>query len=395
MDYRLPTLEELAERDESFRVEYERVRRGQKMFKELSSVVDHRFNVALARALLTGEPFRLLYFDVPEGHLCPPVPNRFNYVKWLLDLINPVDSSTLLKGIDIGTGASAIYPLLFVSGAGHACTKMLGTDVDRSSVEHANALISANDLTSRISVVLTDAVGNPLQHALAHFEDEDISFVMMNPPFYSSKPGLRDDGRARTSMTDSESVYPGGEVAFVTEIIMYSLRCPHRIRFFSAMISKRASLEELLKVLKQVGVGKSCTYTTEFKQGKVKRFGLAWSFEDCRLTFKLSPPLSVSMTGVRIDEFIRRQGIQAKFDRIVTEETVTIRFDCESLKDRKIEIHNVIMMLPMEINRTSRRWRRKATKVEAVHVGKKAKKAKTQVDAIQCDVTDDSRRDVD
>jgi 23S rRNA (adenine1618-N6)-methyltransferase len=52
---------------------------------------------------------------LPDDRLCPPVPNRHNYILWLKDLL---DTSTYEPqrrqkvGLDIGTGASCIYPLL-------------------------------------------------------------------------------------------------------------------------------------------------------------------------------------------------------------------------------------------------------------------------------------------
>ncbi|KAG5913814.1 hypothetical protein E4U53_004764, partial [Claviceps sorghi] len=52
---------------------------------------------------------------LPDDRLCPPVPNRHNYILWLKDLLDtssydgPGQKRT---GLDIGTGASCIYPLL-------------------------------------------------------------------------------------------------------------------------------------------------------------------------------------------------------------------------------------------------------------------------------------------
>lgn len=63
----------------------------------------------------------LIYRWIPDGQLCPTVPNRSNYIHWINDLL----SSDLLparrgyddrvRGFDIGTGANCIYPLLGAS----------------------------------------------------------------------------------------------------------------------------------------------------------------------------------------------------------------------------------------------------------------------------------------
>ncbi|PHH89873.1 hypothetical protein CDD83_5046 [Cordyceps sp. RAO-2017] len=56
-----------------------------------------------------------LTIQLPPDRLCPPVPNRHSYVLWLKSLL---DTSSYgppgqkLLGLDIGTGASCIYPLL-------------------------------------------------------------------------------------------------------------------------------------------------------------------------------------------------------------------------------------------------------------------------------------------
>lgn len=62
-----------------------------------------------------------LFRWIPDGQLCPTVPNRSNYIHWIEDLLasdiiekNKVDGDTV-RGFDIGTGANCIYPLLGAS----------------------------------------------------------------------------------------------------------------------------------------------------------------------------------------------------------------------------------------------------------------------------------------
>lgn len=58
---------------------------------------------------------------IPDGQLCPTVPNRSNYIHWIEDLLSsdlipPISSSVgRVRGFDIGTGANCIYPLLGAS----------------------------------------------------------------------------------------------------------------------------------------------------------------------------------------------------------------------------------------------------------------------------------------
>lgn len=58
---------------------------------------------------------------IPDGQLCPTVPNRSNYIHWVEDLLssdiipNTVSAGGKVRGFDIGTGANCIYPLLGAS----------------------------------------------------------------------------------------------------------------------------------------------------------------------------------------------------------------------------------------------------------------------------------------
>lgn len=58
---------------------------------------------------------------IPDGQLCPTVPNRSNYIHWIEDLLaSDIIPETradgdVVKGFDIGTGANCIYPLLGAS----------------------------------------------------------------------------------------------------------------------------------------------------------------------------------------------------------------------------------------------------------------------------------------
>ena len=54
-----------------------------------------------------------LVVELPPERLVPTLPLRLNYILWiedLLELVNP--KPTVIHGIDIGTGACSIYPIL-------------------------------------------------------------------------------------------------------------------------------------------------------------------------------------------------------------------------------------------------------------------------------------------
>ena len=72
--------------------------------KELTkALLDHDFN---------------LKWDIEEGQLVPTVPLRLNYLHWIEDLLSEyegmVPKGPGVQGLDIGVGASCIYPILGV-----------------------------------------------------------------------------------------------------------------------------------------------------------------------------------------------------------------------------------------------------------------------------------------
>ena len=70
----------------------------------------------LTKALLADD-FNLKW-DLNEGHLVPTIPLRLNYLHWIEDLMSEyeglVPKGQEVVGLDIGVGASCIYPLLGV-----------------------------------------------------------------------------------------------------------------------------------------------------------------------------------------------------------------------------------------------------------------------------------------
>ena len=70
----------------------------------------------LTKALL-AQDFDLEW-DIDEGHLVPTIPLRLNYLHWIEDLLSEYEGMVPrgheVQGLDIGVGASCIYPLLGV-----------------------------------------------------------------------------------------------------------------------------------------------------------------------------------------------------------------------------------------------------------------------------------------
>ncbi|KAI9715566.1 MAG: hypothetical protein M1812_005870 [Candelaria pacifica] len=142
----------------------------------------------LTKCLLQRD-FRLSV-ELPNDRLCPPVPNRFNYILWVQSLLDTTSESYSDKydpnrdviGLDIGTGASCIYPLL--GCAQRPRWRFGATDIDDKSLQYARENIARNDFKSRIRLLKTTPEGPLIP--LKALGLESIDFTICNPPFYTS-----------------------------------------------------------------------------------------------------------------------------------------------------------------------------------------------------------------
>ncbi|KFH45172.1 Methyltransferase-like protein-like protein [Hapsidospora chrysogenum ATCC 11550] len=236
-----------------------------------------------------------LKIELPGDRLCPPVANRHNYILWLkglLDTSSYEPPGRKLVGLDIGTGASCIYPLLgcaqrpwsFIATGNHQL--MIKSDIDEKNLEYARKNVKLNDLEARIKVVSRkpDAQLIPLDD----LGIESIDFCMTNPPFYESADEMRRSASKKsrppsTACTGSEveMVTAGGEVGFVERILAESLVLRGRVQWYTAMLGFLSSATKLLEELKAHGID-NCA-VTEFVQGsKTRRWAVAWSFGGAR-----------------------------------------------------------------------------------------------------------------
>ncbi|KAJ9295376.1 hypothetical protein DTO271G3_6199 [Paecilomyces variotii] len=192
-----------------------------------------------------------LKVDLPEDRLCPPVPNRYNYILWLQDLLDTTgdeyrdryDPDRDVIGLDIGTGCCSIYPLL--GCVSRPRWKFVATDVDEQNIESARRNVQQNKLESRIKVVRTRPEG-PLIDLDQTLEVERLDFTMCNPPFYESEQEMIASAEAKQ-------------------------RPPFSLSSVSVLV------EKLMEC------GNHNYAVTEFVQGnKTKRWAIAWSWADRR-----------------------------------------------------------------------------------------------------------------
>ncbi|KAI8885015.1 S-adenosyl-L-methionine dependent methyltransferase [Backusella circina FSU 941] len=219
--------------------------------------------------------------DFPMDSLCPAVPNRLNYILWLEDIIKETvpdyQSSTKIKGIDIGVGASCIYPLL--GCASNSNWSFLGTDINERSIEYATNNIERNKLGDRIKLKLNK---DPASIFILD-KKEDYTFSMCNPPFYESKEELENGAQnkelepsAICTGSEQEMITEGGEYAFIETMIKESIKLKTRVRWYTSMMGLKRTIRPIIRLLKQAEI--SNFVVTEFTQGKTVRWAIAWSF---------------------------------------------------------------------------------------------------------------------
>lgn len=218
--------------------------------------------------------------DIPSDKLIPTVPLRLNYILWIEDLLDLTGSNDI-KGIDIGTGASCIYPLI-AAKKNKWC--MLATEIDIESIKYARKNVSNNNLENLITIIEGD------QETFLKQITGDYDFCMCNPPFFASTQELHPFFKSRANRPHPKNAFcasvpevvsKGGEIEYITKLINESKELKNRIKIYTTMIGHKSSLPPLKKLLREIGV--VSFKQTEFCQGHTTRWGLAWTFLDIDL----------------------------------------------------------------------------------------------------------------
>ena len=244
--------------------------------QDLAGKIHLDFSNPAAVRTLTTLLFRKdfgLTVEIPEGTLVPTLPSRMNYLLWVEDLLSLLPGrgeGDSIRGLDIGAGASAVYPLL---GAKHFGWRMVATETDLNNFKAASENVSRNDLNSLVTL-LNPSPDQIITEVLSAESDDSFEFSMCNPPFY--KPGQLVSDEDSVGK-DSEMRTSGGEVEFVRKMMAESVELGRKVKIFTVLLGHKSSLSPLKQELhkcRQV----SSFVSTEFCQGKTMRWGLAWTF---------------------------------------------------------------------------------------------------------------------
>ncbi|KAG2234614.1 hypothetical protein INT48_003422 [Thamnidium elegans] len=280
------------------------------------------------------------YFDIsidfPLDSLCPTVPNRLNYILWLQDLIEETTPFTDIIGIDIGVGASCIYPLL--GCATNSSWKFIGTDIEPRSIKYATENVNRNGLQDRITII-----SNPDPNKIFVLDDSiEYTFSMCNPPFYSSEEEI-EQGLLNKELEPSavclgsmnEMITEGGELGFVSRMIKESVLHGRKVRWYTTLLGLKKTIRPLIRLLKENDI--SNYIVTNFTQGNTTRWAIAWSFFESRPTtakvleswlpkfsFEIELPKDMQQVNVFIKEILDDLDIEYTLD--LADDEITL--DC-------------------------------------------------------------------
>lgn len=284
-----------------------------------------------------------------EDRLCPPIPNRLDYLAWIEEIwentyLNEIEEFSeksndelsrsasakrikverdkFLRISDIGTGSSCVYPLL--GSAMHSNWQFIGTDIDNESIRNARDTIANSrnerncviqygshplNLARRIRLLLREmdqpilpdlqdirAAGlDLLPSTFPPFKDGFLYHITMcNPPFYANYAEMIESLNAKATTPNStchgssnEMIYEGGEEAFIRRMIGESIRMKDKVIWFTTLIGKLSDVKPVVEELQKQKANHF--QVTDFLQGKTKRWAVIWTFSVFRLPILASP----------------------------------------------------------------------------------------------------------
>jgi len=200
---------------------------------------------ALNTAILL-DSYKIDFWDIPEGYLCPPIPSRADYLHYLNDLLGKPKKA---KIFDLGAGANCVYPLL---GQRLFNWDFVCSEIDEIAQAHIEHLLKFNSLQKKIKL-------RKQKDASSYFEgvihpDEKFEACMCNPPFFLSAEHaqeanarkwkkLKKKGSRNFGGQHNELWCKGGEVAFIKGMIAESRGFRNQFEYFTVLVSRKNSLD--------------------------------------------------------------------------------------------------------------------------------------------------------
>lgn len=248
--------------------------------------------VKLLNKALLNHYYGIKNWDFPTENLCPPIPGRADYLHYIADLLSQSNFGTLPQGdkittLDIGVGANCIYPII---GVAEYDWNFIASDIDANSIESAKNIAETNEsLKNKIDCRLQENPKEFFNGILG--KDEKIDLSICNPPFHATPEEAQKGSRRKVQNLSgkkikspelnfagisNELIYPGGEFAFIQNMILESKNFAENCYWFSTLVSKESNMKKIYRTLEDAAITnlKTIPLGTSNKSSRI----IAWTF---------------------------------------------------------------------------------------------------------------------
>jgi 23S rRNA (adenine1618-N6)-methyltransferase len=245
----------------------------------------------LNKALLK-QYYSVEYWDIPTGYLCPPIPGRADYIHHIAELMGSSNNGVIptghkIKCMDIGVGASCVYPIIGNKEYGWS---FIGSDIDAVALTSAGKIITNNHFLQRNIELRMQENPKDIFHGIME-RSEPIDVAICNPPFHASLAEAQEGTLKKLSSLNQKKITTptlnfggqsnelwceGGEVRFVLDMIRQSKQFSSNCFWFSTLISKQSHLDVIKDALRTAGA-KQVKVIPMGQGTKVSRI-VAWTF---------------------------------------------------------------------------------------------------------------------
>lgn len=250
--------------------------------------------VKMLNTALLKHYYGIDHWIIPDGYLSPPIPGRADYIHHMADLLRnnnygKIPIGDKIKCLDIGVGASCIYPIIGIKEYGWF---FLGTDTDPVAIESAKKIIELNPgLKGKIELKLQNNPKDVFYGIFQKEKNELIDLSICNPPFHASlEEAQRGTLRKLSNLKHKKVTTPvrnfggqsnelwceGGEKRFIVRMIRESKKFATSCFWFSTLISKQSNLKNAYEILKSVDAVE--VKTIPMGQGNKTSRIVAWTY---------------------------------------------------------------------------------------------------------------------
>ena len=239
---------------------------------------------ALNTALLKVH-YTIDFWQFPDTSLCPPISGRVDYIHYICNLLNASNLNKNITILDIGTGASCIYPLL---GNAVYNWNFVATDSHKKSIAYAEKIIIKNKLKKSVQLKHQPNTESVFKGILK--PNDRFSASICNPPFYKDEAEafeattrkLKGLGKLTDSVTRNfagqahELCFKGGEKAFLHTYLYESSLFKTNCFWFTSLVSNKDNIKSIRTSLNKLGA--TVFKVIEMHQGNKRSRVVAWTF---------------------------------------------------------------------------------------------------------------------